>query len=124
MVFSIPPLDSAPRTPATPRRKVLEAQASELVLADAKAVPLSVLQSWNIEQNDNFDDAEAIETTCALLKLKKVAETTVQSIESDATFWQLNWCHVHPLEMAAQVCKYDNSCPRMSAKDETGQLNL
>ena len=56
------------RASDTSRGKELEAKAAELLEAQAEAVPLSVLQSRNVEQNDSFADMEATETTCALFK--------------------------------------------------------
>ena len=53
---------------------------------EAQAVELSVLRSWNMEQNEDFANAEAIETTCALLK-SIMADTKVQAIETETTFW-------------------------------------
>ena len=52
--------------------------------------------------------------------------TRIQAIESDTSFWQINWCHVHPPEKAAEVCTKDNSCLWMPVRveDETGQLNI
>ena len=82
--------------------RTLEANASVLLQADAEAVPLSVLQSRTWHDNDeNFADEEATETTCALLR-SIMADTKLKAIETDVTFWQINWCHVHPL---AKPCK-------------------
>ena len=73
----------------TNKGKELEAKAAEVLEADAEAVPLSVLQSRNIEQNDNFADREATETTCSLFT-SIMAHTQVQAIEAETTFWQIN----------------------------------
>ena len=81
----------------TTKGRTLEASASVLLQADAEAVPLSVLQSRTSHDNeDNFADEEATETTCALLR-SIMADTKLKAIETDAIFWQINWCHVHPL---------------------------
>ena len=109
----------------TARGKVLEAQAAELVAAAAEAVPQAVLQSRIMDDHESFADTEAIETTCALFK-SIMAQTKVQAIETDTSFWQINWCHVHLPEKAAEVCTKDNSRLWMPVKveDETGQLNI
>ena len=86
----------------TTKGRTLEATASVLLQADAEAVPLSVLQSRTSHDNDdNFADKEATETTCALWR-SILADAKLKAIETDATFWQINWCHVHPL---AKPCK-------------------
>ena len=109
----------------TARGKVLEAQAAELVAAKAEAVPQAVLQSRTVEDHESFADTEAIETTCALLK-SIMAQTKVEAIETDTSFWQINWCRVHPPEKAAEVCTKDNSRLWMQVKveDETDNLNI
>ena len=101
----------------------LEAKATELLDAEAEAVPLSVLQGGNLEQNESFADMEAIETTCALFQ-SITGDTKVRAIEADISFWQINWCHVHPPEKTAQVCTNDNARLWMPVKveDETGYL--
>ena len=55
-----------------------------------------------------------------------MADTKVQAIETETTFWQINWCHVHPPEKSARVCTTDNSRLWMSVRveDETGQLKI
>ena len=109
----------------TTRGKALEDKATELFAAPAEAVPQSALQSRSTDDHENFADMEAIETTCALLKSIMV-KTKVQAIEADTSFWQINWCHVHPPEKAAEVCTKDNSRLWMSVRveDETGHLNI
>ena len=109
----------------TARGQLLEAQAPALVTAEAEAVPQAVLQSRGWDDPESFEDMEATETTCALLKTI-LAQTKVQAIETDATFWQINWCHVYPPEKAAEVCTKDNSRLWLQVKveDETGQLNM
>ena len=74
-----------------------------LLQADAEAVPLSVLQSRTSHDNDdNFADKEATETTCALLR-SIMSDTRLKVIETDTTFCHINWCHVHP---RAKPCKH------------------
>ena len=81
----------------TTKGRTLEANASDILQADAEAVPLSVLQSRTSHDNDdNFADKEATDTTCALLR-SIMADMELTAIETDATLWQINWCHVHPL---------------------------
>jgi len=113
------------RASDTARGKMLEAEAAKLAVAEAEVVPQSVLQSRNIDQNEDFANEAAIETTCALLK-SIMEETKLQAIETSNTFWQINWCHVHAPEKEAQVCTNDNTRLWMSVKveDETGQLNI
>ena len=55
-----------------------------------------------------------------------MTQTKVQAIETNTSFLQINWCHVHPPEKAAEVCTKDNSRLWMPVKveDETGQLNI
>ena len=64
-------------------------------------MPLSVLHSrtWN-DNGENFVDEEATETTCAFLR-SIMADTKLKAIETDVTFWQINWCHVHPWQNRA-----------------------
>ena len=62
--------------------------------AEAETIPQSVLLSRNEEQSDNFGNVEARETTCAILK-SMLVDTKVSAIESETTFWQINWCRVH-----------------------------
>ena len=109
----------------TTKGKKLEATASELLGADAEAVPPSVLQSRSADHNTNFADTEAIETTCALFKTL-MAETQLKAIESENTFWQINWCQVHPPDKFAQVCTNDGTRLWMQVRveDKTGHLNI
>ena len=109
----------------TKKGKELEAKSAEVLEADAEAVPLSVRQSRTFEQNENFADREATETTCALLSTI-MAHTQVKAIDSEITFWQINWCQVHRPDKAARICTNDNSRLWMPVKveDETGCLNL
>ena len=110
----------------TTKGKMLEANASVLLEADAEAVPLSVLQSRTSHDHDEtFADVEAIETTCALFRTI-LPDTKLKAIETDTTFWQINWCHVHPPHKTAQVCTNDDARLWMQVKveDETGNLTL
>ena len=79
----------------TARGKILEEKASELVAAEAEAVPQAVLKSQTTDDHESFADREATETTCALFK-SIMTEIKVQAIETDTSFWQINWCHAHP----------------------------
>ena len=97
------------RASETTKGKSLEADAAALLGADAEVVPLSEWQSRMHESNDEtFADVEAIETTCALFRTI-LADTKLMAIETSTTFWQINWCHVHPPHKTAQVCTNDNS---------------
>ena len=91
----------------------------------AQAAPLSVLESRTSDQNTDFSLEEGAETTCALFK-SIMSKNHVQSIETETTFWQINWCHVYPPEKSAQVCTNDSTRLWMSIKveDRTGQLNI
>ena len=113
------------RASNTARGKTLEAGAAQLLAAQAEAIPQAVLQSRTMDDHQSFADTEAIETTCALFK-SIMARTKVQAIETDTSFWQINWCHVHPPEKAAEVCTKDSSRLWMQVRveDETGQLNI
>ena len=71
---------------------MLDSKAHKLLGADAEAVPPTVLQSRG-DHNANFQDVEAIETTCALFTTLMTV-TQVQAIEADARFWQMNGCKV------------------------------
>ena len=55
-----------------------------------------------------------------------MTDTKVKAIETDTTFWQINWCYVHPPGKAAQVCTNDNSRFWMPVKveDDTGHINI
>ena len=55
-----------------------------------------------------------------------MSDTRVKAIEADTTFWQINWCYVHPPERGAQVCTNDNSRLWMPVKveDDTGHINI
>ena len=109
----------------TRKGRDLEAKAVEIRQAEGEAVPLPVYQNRNFEQNESFADMEATETTCALLQSIMI-DTKVKAIETDTTFWQINWCYVHPPGKAAQVCTNDNSRLWMPVKveDDTGHINI
>ena len=97
-----------------------------LLDADAEAVPLSVVQSRTMQDEDNsFADVEATETTCALFRTIQ-ADTKLITLETDSTFWQINWCQVQPPHKTAQVCTNDKSRLWLQVKveDETGNLHL
>ena len=112
------------RASETTKGKTLESKARELLGADAEAVPPTVLQSRG-DHNNNFEDVEAIETTCALFKTL-MTKTQVQAIEADDSFWQINWCKVYPPDKAAQITTNEGTRLWMPVKveDETGYLNI
>ena len=48
-------------------QKLLQAEAQKLLESDAMIVPVTVLKSRSVD-NENYADKDATETTCALLK--------------------------------------------------------
>ena len=98
----------------------MEAQATEFVAAQAEAIPQAVLLSRSMDDQESFADMEATESTCALFK-SIMKQTQVKAIETDTSFWQINWCRVHRPEKAAEVCTKDNRRLWMLVKveDET-----
>ena len=109
----------------TQKGKELESTALELLGADAEIVPPSVLQSRSADHNTDFADVEAIETTCALFKTL-MTKTQVTAIETDVSFWQINWCQIFPPDKAAQISTNDGSRRWMQVKveGETGHLTI
>ena len=103
----------------------LEMMAEKLQVAEAESIPQSVLQSRNEEQNDKFETVLARETTCALLK-SMLVDTKVSAIESETTFWQINWCRVHLPDCEAEIANNDNSrlWRLVTVGDETGQVKV
>ena len=110
----------------TKKGKALNEQALELLRAEAETVPLST-RPVRVHAHDtmSFEDMEATETTCALLKTLML-KTQLKAIETGDSFWQINWCQVYPPDKAAQVCTNDGSRLWMPVKveDETGHLNI
>ena len=113
------------RASETTRGKELESKADELLGADAEAVPLAVLQSRGSDHNTNFEDMEAIETTCALFNTL-LSKTQIKKIEDDTSFWQINWCKIYAPDKAAQITTNDGSRLWMQVKveDETGHITI
>ena len=52
----------------TKKGKLLEAEAQKLLESDAMIVPVTVLKSRSVD-NENYADKDATETTCGLLKI-------------------------------------------------------
>ena len=90
------------------KSKELELTWQNILDADAETIPQSVLLSRNREQSDIFENVDATETTCAILK-SMLEDTKVSAIESGTTFWQINWCRVHLPDKDADVANNDNS---------------
>ena len=113
------------RASYTKKGQELESQATVLESLSAEEIPQAALQGRLRDENENFENTPAIETTCALFK-SIMAQTKVKAIETETTFWQINWCQVHPPEKGATVCTNDNSRLWMSVKveDETGNLTM
>ena len=113
------------RASYTDKGQELESQATVLESLSAEEIPQAALQGRLGDDNESFEDIPAIETTCALFK-SIMAHTKVKTIETETTFWQINWCQVHPPEKGATVCTNDNSRLWMSVKveDETGNLTM
>ncbi len=107
----------------TTKGEALETEASSLLGADAEAVPLAERPVHHIDNDETFADVEAIETTCALFNTI-LADTKLSAIETSTTFWQINWCHVHPPHKTAQICTNDNSRLWLQAKVEDGTASL
>ena len=90
--------------------------------AEAETIPQSVLLSRNEEQSDKFENVEARETTCAILK-SMLVDTKVSA---ETSFWQINWCRVHLPDKDADIANNDNSRLWMlvAVEDETGQVKV
>ena len=113
------------RASYTVKGEQLESQAAVLKSLSAEDIPQEASRGRLGDENESFDDIPATETTCALFK-SIMAQTKVKAIETETTFWQINWCQVHPPEKGATVCTNDNSRLWMPVKveDETGNLTM
>ena len=109
----------------TKKGKELQDTADELDKAEAETIPQSVLQSRNGEQTEKFENEPAVETTCALLN-SMLVDTKIEAIESETTFWQINWCRVHLPDKDANIANNDNSRLWMlvAVEDETGHVKV
>ena len=109
----------------TTKGKALEEEAARVMAAQGEEIPQATLQNRSFEDNESFADTEATETTCAFLR-SIMSTTKVSAIESENTFWQINFCFVHLPDKTAEISTKDNSRLWFSVKveDETGQLNI
>ena len=111
------------RASETTKGTMLESKVSELLEAETETVPRTVLQSRS--DDNNYAEMEATETTCGLLKTI-LAKTTVKVIETDVSFWQINWCYVYAPDKETQIANNDGSRLwfQVKVEDETGNLTL
>ena len=112
------------RAEGTRKGADLHEKALELLRAEAERVPLTTRPAGGQSQDaTNFQDVEATETTCALLRTL-MGVTKLKAVEAGDTFWQINWCQVYPPDKTAQVCTNDGARLWMPVKveDETGHL--
>ena len=109
----------------------LESEATTLLAADAEVVPRTVLQSRSVDES-TYADAEATETTCALLGTL-LAKTKLDKIEVPSSFWQINWCRVYLPDIVTnekpdiqQMRSNDGARLwfQVKVEDETGHLTL
>ena len=115
----------------TEKGRMLEAEAEQVLSRASEIVPKTVLQSRTID-HESYADVQATETTCALLKTL-LANTNLEALEVDASFWQINCCRVYIPDAAKrqnpevqEFCSADATRLWFQVKmeDETGHITL